>query len=309
MRYFVLSYGRPQLQITLKSMPESVLQHIELMIVPAEYEAYRDNGLSQKLKAIHAWPSYLDCVPKKRHWMAQNAKDNYILMDDDVNMYVWSKKENKFVPALREPKAFERHFLEGIPCQFDKFASVACANKFMADQYVRDNGLVKKNSVGFVVSGFRKGAAANVKVGRTFVYTDIDLPLQVYQDRGSSCQYYGIAYNHASNKALEATGTSTYRSEFVKMDSAVRMAMLYPGIVTGASQNNNKGGGWTLQKYFSRVNKGVSDAAIQKSRDFVKELCKSHGLKRPPRPFAWDFKMPREKILDTYTRLWEEAKK
>jgi hypothetical protein len=306
MRYFVLSYNRPDLQITLQSMPPDLLSQIELMVVPKEYKQYKRGWYASKVKAIHTWPDYVDCVPKKRHWIAQNAKDDYILIDDDVNLYVWSRKRDKFVRALDLPKRFAYEFMEGLPSQFETYASVAAANKFMADPFVRQHGLVKDDSVGFVMSGFAKGTTKKVQMGCTFVYTDIDLPLQVFQEHKTSCIYYGLCYNHSGVKALQNTGTSTYRSDFLKLDSAIRMAVLYQGIITGAKWNNNKGGGVTLQKWFNRVKTGVTAAHVNKTQEWLRTICAEHGLRSCPDFYRYDMETPKDYIFQKYEELWEE---
>ncbi len=305
MRYFVLSLGRPNLQITLQSLPPECLAQIELMVVPSEYKLYKRGWYASKVKAIHQWPSYVDCVPKKRHWIAQHAKDDYVLIDDDVNLYVWSKKKDKFVRSLELPNKFTHEFMEGLPSQFENYASVAAANKFMADPYVRKCGFVKEDSVGFVLSGFAKNTTKHVQMGHTFVYTDIDLPLQVYKKHETSAIYYGLCYNHSGAKALENTGTSTYRSDFLKLDSAIRMAVRYKGIVTGAKWNNNKGGGVTLEKWMRRVKSGVTDAHIEKTEFWLDSMCTEHGLRSVPNKYQYNMDTPKEEIIQTYQDLWD----
>lgn len=308
MRYIVLSYGRPDLQITLQSLPEKLLKHVELFVVPSEYKQYKKGWYASKVKKIECWPDHIDCAPKKRKWAAQNINEDYALFDDDVNLYVWSNKQSKYVKPEVLPKKFEREFLEEWPSLYSEYAGLSLATKFMADPFVREHGLIKENTVGFVVSGFRKGLAKNIQFNRTFAFTDIALPLQVFQNTKKSAIYYGLCYNHSAVKGLETTGMSSYRSDFVKMDSALKMAQLFPGIVTGAKETGNKGGGVTLQKFFSRVISGVTEGHRAKSQEYIDSVCKEHGLRKPPKIFEYDDYMPRQEIIHEFKRNWNRVK-
>ena len=91
MRYIIPSYGRSHLQKTLQNVPPDFLPHIELFVVPSEYKKYRKEWYGRKLKSIEVWPDHLDMIPKKRKWLAKNVNDNYMMLDDDLSLPVWSK--------------------------------------------------------------------------------------------------------------------------------------------------------------------------------------------------------------------------
>lgn len=310
MKYLVLSYGRPDLQITLKSLPEKYLKLIDLMVVPSEYRQYRKGWYADKVNSIECWPAHIDCVPKKRKWAAQNIKDDYMLIDDDISLYVWSKKQNKFVRPEDEPKRFDRELTERIPELFTKYPGVSLANKFMADPWVRENGLFNKNTLGFVCSGFAKNAPRDeIKYNRVFAFTDISLPLQMWQKTGKSLVYYGLCYNHAARKELLTTGMSTYRDDFVKVDSAIKMARMFPGIVTGFKKTNAVGGGYTLTKFFSRVTKGVSQANNEATQTFLESMLEKYNLRKLPKLFEYEDEMPRAEIIKLFKANWKAVRK
>lgn len=308
MRYIIPSYGRPDLQITLKSLPEKYLKTVDLMVVPSEYKAYKKGWYADKVRSIECWPSHIDCVPKKRKWAAENFKEDYMLIDDDIQLYVWSKKQDKFVRPDVEPMRFEREWAERIPSLFRKYAGVSLGNKFMADPWVRENGLFKRNNLGFVFSGFAKDAPRDkIKYNRVFAFTDISLPLQMWQLTGKSLVYYGLCYNHASRRELMTTGMSTYRDDFVKVDSAIKMARMFPGIVTGYKKTNAAGGGYTLTKFFSRVKDGPSPANLKATSVFLEEMLIKHKLKRLPKMFEYEDEMPRAEIIKLFKSNWKKA--
>jgi hypothetical protein len=307
-RYIVISYGRPEVQLTLQNLPPKLLPLVELMVVPSEYRAYRRGWYADKVKSIECWPDYIDCVPKKRKWAAQNIDDDYVLIDDDLSLYVWSPRENKFVRPEASLKRFEREFTEGLPSMFAKYPGVSLGNKFMADPWVRENGLEKSDNIGFVVSGFAQGAAKDILFNRVFAFTDISLPLQVYQNTGKSVVYYGLCYNHASHRSLATTGMGTYRDDFVKIDSAIKMARMFPGIVTGVKKTNAKGGGATLTKFFSRVKRGVSEKNLEATQDFLDRMKERYRLRKLPKLFEYDDHMPRAEIIQTFKDNWKRAR-
>lgn len=309
MKYVVLSYGRPDLQITLKSIPEKYLGMIDLMVVPSEYKAYKKGWYADKVNSIECWPSHIDCVPKKRKWAALNFDDDYMLIDDDIQLYVWSKKQDKFVRPDVEPKRFDREWTERIPELYSKYPCVSLGNKFMADPWVRENGLYNRNSLGFVCSGFAADAPKQeIKYNRVFAFTDISLPLQMWQLTQKTLVYYGLCYNHAARKELLTTGMSTYRDDFVKVDSAIKMARMFPGIVTGFKKSNAAGGGYTLTKFFSRVANGPSDANIAATQKFLDEMKVKYKLRKLPKLFEYEDEMPRADIIKLFKSNWKKAK-
>jgi hypothetical protein len=309
MKYAVLSYGRPEVQLTLQNIPASLLHTVELWVTPKEYTAYKAGWYASKVKSINCWPTYIDCAPKKRKWAALNFNEDYMLIDDDLSLYVWSKKHDKFVKPELSPKRFEREWLEEIPSLFSTFPGVSLGNKFMADPYVRENGVMKPNNVGFCFSGFAKDSPKDkLLYNRVFAFTDISLPLQMFQRTGKSLIYYGLCYNHASHPTLATSGMSSYRDDFVIIDSAIKMGQLFPGIVTGLKNTGNKGGGATLTKFFSRVKKKVSDNNLKATEKWLEEMKAYYGLSRLPKLFEYDDHMPRADIIELFQWHWKRAK-
>lgn len=309
MRFIVLSYGRPEVQLTLQNLPADLLNTVELWVVPSEYHLYKKQWYSSKVKAIECWPAHIDCAPKKRKYAALNFHEDYMLMDDDLSLYVWSKKADKYVKPDVLPKKFQREWTETLPELFGKYAGVSLANKFMADPYVREHGLLKEHNIGYCVSGFAKKAPRQkLLYNRVFAFTDISLPLQMYQQTGNSLIYYGLCYNHAKHKILETTGMSAYRDDFVKLDSAMKMAQLFPGIVTGMKHTGNHGGGVTLTKFFSRVKKGVTDSNKGASEAFLSQMMEQHQLRKLPKLFEYEDEMPRAEIIELFKKNWQRVK-
>jgi hypothetical protein len=309
MRYIIPSFGRSDLQITLQSLPPKLLPHIELFVVPSEVKAYRKGWYASKVKSIQVWPEYVDCMPKKRKWLALNAGDDFMMLDDDLMLYTWTK-DKRYAKAVDEEKLFTRRFTESLPALYDAGnAMVSCPMKYFADTYVKANGLYKNEDVGYVFTGFAKGKAKHVEFNKVFSFTDMSVPMQVLQQHKQAVTYYGMCFAQSSAKALATTGMSTYRTDFVKLDSALKMLQLFEGVVTGFRKTKvDNGGGISLEKRVSRLLTGVTDAHVAKSQASVAAVCKLYGLRKPPRIFQYPDDMPRDEIIHTFQRNWDKVK-
>jgi hypothetical protein len=298
------------MQITLQSLPPKLLPHVELFVVPSEVKAYRKGWYASKVKAINVWPEYVDCMPKKRKWLALNAGSDFMMMDDDLLLYNWIKDTQRYGKAIDNEKQFTKRFLETLPSLYDAGNSmVSVPMKFMADMHVKANGLYKNEDVGFVFTGFGKGKAKYVDFNKVFSFTDMSVPMQVLHRHHTSITYYGICFSQSSAKALATTGMSTYRTDFVKLDSALKMLQLFPGVVTGFRKTKvDNGGGISLEKRVSRLISGVNDIHIAKSQASVDAVCKLHGLSKPPKIFQYTDDMPRDEIIRTFQRNWDKVK-
>jgi hypothetical protein len=307
MRYIIPSLGRPDFQVTLNSLPEHLLKYVELFVIEDEYKQYKKQSYASKLKAINVWPKHIDCMPKKRKWLAQNIKDDYVMMDDDLNLYSWVG--NRYVPAKKDVNRFTKRFMETFPALYEDYKAVGIPMKFFADQQVKANGLYKYNDVGFVFNGFAKGAAANVRFNQVFAFTDMAIPFQVLRKYKSSITYYGMCFSQSSARVLSTTGMSSYRTDFVKLDSALKMCQLYAGVVTGFKETKvDNGGGISLQKRVSRLIDGCTLDHVEKSHYFVHQFCQEHELSEPPDIFQYEDEMPRADIIAQFQTNWNRVK-
>ena len=304
MRYIIPSLGRPDLQITLKSLPPKLLKHVELFVVKSEYKAYKSQDYASKVKAINVWPSHIDCMPKKRKWLALNAGSDFIMMDDDLGLYTWTGE--RYVKAIDAEAKFTKRFLEVLPGLYDRYYMVSCPMKYFADTHVKANGLYKYDDVGYVFTGFAKGAANRVDFNKVFSFTDMSVPMQVLKRHQASVTFYGICFAQSSAKALSTTGMSTYRTDFVKLDSALKMVQLFPGVVTGFRTTKvDNGGGISLEKRVSRLLDGTKPHHVEKSEAFVKQFCAEHNLIKPPKIFQYPDDMPRDEIIRQFQANWD----
>lgn len=308
MRYVIPSLGRPSTQKTLESLPPDLLSQIELMVIPSEYNEYKKQWYSSKVKSIDCWPAHIDMMPKKRKWLAQNMADDFLMMDDDLLLYAWNLKTLRYDRALQVPKSFTRRFMDTLPAYFESNALVSVPMKFMSDMFVKDKGLERKD-IGFVMTGMRKDSASKVEFNTVFAFTDVSVPLQIYREHKTAMVYYGLCFAQSQSKENATTGMSSYRTSFIKADSALKMLQLFPGIITDFYKTKDQmGGGIGLSKRSSRVIKGCTKDALAKNRASLEKWLLHYKLSTAPIRFQYEDEMPRDEIIEQMKLNWKAAK-
>jgi len=314
MRYFMMSRGRPSKQYTLQSLTPEVLSQIELMVVEDELKAYKAEWYSGKVKSITPWPKEVDFSAKKRKWFGENAGDDYVVFDDDVTVFVWSTSRGTYVKSRDVPNLFNRRLLEEVPELFKRYNGVSMANKFMANPHVKSrlekfgaDGLEDSGRIGYTISGFSKKTPRHLKFNGVFCYTDMYLPLQALEKFQNSVVYYGVSYGHHNSQFLESTGI-TYRTHQLLVDSVLKLAQRFPGVVLGYRMTGQDEDRMTLIKRDRRLVTGVTDAHKKATESWIKQERTHQGLRRLPEWFDYDDEMPMEEIISTIKRNWKAAK-
>jgi hypothetical protein len=311
--YIVSSYGRADKIRTFETIPASCLSQIELWVRPEEKKMYSKQWYASKVKALKTWEPEIDCIAKKRKWLGNEYGKNFTLIDDDLSMYVWHPKLSKYVPAMTQERRFEREFLERFPVLFDKHHSVSLPMKLFSDQKARElldskGDLVSHNQLGYVFSGYRKKALHDLN-HKVYVFTDLSLSIQQFQRSKSSVVYYGMCFQQSSAKALATSGMGSYRSDFIKVDAALKMMKIYPGIITGFKTNKEtNGGGISIIKRMQRLINGVTDKHKDETMTNLDDLLVEHGLRKVPKRFEVEYDVPRADIEAQIKTNWKAAK-
>lgn len=312
MNYIISSYGRPEHQKTLESLPAQCLSQVELWVRPEELKLYKKQWYSSKVKTIRVWEPEIDCIAKKRKYLGDEYRKTYTLIDDDLTLYVWDPKLQKYVRAVDSEKRFIREFTHKFPSLFDDYQSASIPMKLFSDQrakQLQDVNLVAEHQIGYVFSGYKKNAMRNLS-HKVFVFTDLSLSLQQYQKTRSSVVYYGMCFQQSSAKVLATTGVGTYRSDFVKTDAALKMMKLYPGIVVDFKPNKEEnGGGISIVKRLARIRKGITQSHKDESKANLRLKLKENGLKRTPARFEIEYDVSRDEIIEQLKRNWKDATK
>lgn len=313
MNYIISSLGRAERMITLESMPARCLQHITLMVRPEELKIYKNQWYSSKVRRISTWPEEVDCIAKKRKWLGEELGASFTLIDDDLSMYVFDRKLSKFVLASNKPKTFIKEFEETFPALFDHHKSVSLPMKLFSDQAATNllkvqGDLVKNNQLGYVFSGYQRGALSGLN-HNVFVFTDLNVSLQQFMRSGSSVVYYGMCFQQSGAKFLQSSGMSLYRSDLIKLDSALKMMKLYPGIITNFKANSEaNGGGVSVSKQVRRVGR-VTEAHLKTAAQTLKGKLAEYGLTKVPKIFTIEYDIPRAKLEAVINKNWKKVQK
>jgi hypothetical protein len=305
MRYVMLSYQRPTLCFSLKNLPDECINEIELFVVPSEYDQYKAQPYASKLKSITAWEPNIDMTSKKRKWFCENIKEPFIMLDDDLQFHVW--KEGKYHSALSEPTLFSKRFFNTLPSLFDKYSTVGLASKFMADPHVKAHGLLKEGALPTNVFGFTPSVASKFDHNWCVAYIDMSLLIQsAVLSKRNTVTYYGLAYSHSGSKELKTTGMN-YRDPIVMLDTVIRFARKFPGIVTGYRMTSKEKDRWLMIKRPSRCGEAISPEHRQSSISFVREELSRLGMSRLPTQKVFSDFSSREEIINSIHNSWKES--
>jgi len=297
---FILSRDRWDYSPTVDTMPAEAMTFVTVMVPKDQYKQYRASPNFKGL-TIECWPDYVDCVPKKRRYLYEKVKGAYMVIDDDLGIQVWSSRDQKYVPANSKPTLF----MSKLDRMWDRLdtadiGTVGATNTFMASKRIKENGgqTVWPGLVPFCFAGF--GADRPKIKWRTFFFTDIAMPMQIMKQGGTSVTDFSIAYSMRNNKKLQTTGTSVYRDEATIKYSALALAKTVPGHVFGLKDTGNNGGGWSLQKTFTRPN-------LSRSNQWISGFLDQEGLTHVPRTVDLTLKTPMAELFANYKESWEQA--
>lgn len=299
MKIYVLSRDRWDYSPTMTTLPKIVRQQMTVMVPPDQYKQYKKSELFADCKHIVAWPSYVDCVPKKRRFLYEKVDGDHMVVDDDLGFLLWNGE--RFVPATDHPKVALKRFER----MFDMLGTrtmVGGASTFMTSKKIKEHGTtVFEQTAPFCCVAY---SADRPKLKwYPFFYTDVSMPLQlsaVHEKRIAT--YAGLAFNFRTNKKLATTGTSTYRDHDITLYSALALARLVPGHVFDLKVSNNKTGGVAMYKSFTTRNDKRSEA-------FITRFMQEHKLTKYPEQVSLDLKTPREELFAQYRASWKKARR
>ncbi len=299
MKLVVLSRGRHDYAPTIESMPKDLLGDVQVWVPKNEYKDYKRSPIFKGLD-IECWPTYVDCIPKKRRYLYENLIGSYMALDDDLKLMVWDNKKKNFSPALDDPEKFQRGLDLSCAHLNSGYTNVGIANTFMTSMKINDKKTFEFNDVPFCFAGFsedRPKIAFN-----TFFFTDIAMPMQIMKAKRKVLTTAYCAYSMRSNKKLASTGTTPYRTPEVIKYSALSLAQQMRGHVTGLKETGNLGGGWSLKKTFQKPN-------LDRANAFLREFAAQEGLKALPPLVDLDLRIPMDELFRIYRMNWEAAKK
>jgi hypothetical protein len=298
MKLIIISRDRHDYSPTVESLPKILKDKVEVWVPKDQYKQYKKSPIFEG-HPLTVWPSFVDCVPKKRRFLYENVDDHYMVIDDDLKLSSWHPTDRRYIDAKANPKLFLKG-LEHSFSLFDSHTNVGITNTFMASMKIKATGELHHSGIPFCFAGFSK---KRPKLEfKTFFFTDIAMPMQLLDQGLKTCTDARIAYSMRSNKKLSSTGTSPYRSEFLIRYSALALALQMPGYIFGLRHTGNNGGGWSLKKTFLRPN-------IERSKAFIREFCIGEGMRRPPKLVDLRLKTPFPDLVAEFSRSWDDVRK
>lgn len=314
MRILILSAGRPDYQLTLASIPESLHSKIEVFVPKSEYKEYKRSPFLSKVGAIHAWPQHVDCVPRKRAWVMRNVNEPHLLLDDDLTIQAWDSRKHELLgtDTKRGFELLKYHLFETIPENLKHYDYLGLGGRFMYQQKVLkadERGMIGGEVPVCAVGKTQSAKKFGVKF-TTFFFTDVSIPMQMKARGHKVGTFYGLIYSQRANQKLAKTGTSPYRSDPVVKYSAMSMARMFKGSVFGLKSSGESGGGWTLLKRMVDLgSKDPTEAAVQKAKHWIKTFCTEERLKALPPLVNICTDISREELYDLYAQNWKQAQR
>lgn len=293
--------------VTLESLPESCLPFIDLYVMESEYKEYSSQWYASKVRKIHPLPAIMDCLSKKKKLFYQTIKGPYILIDDDLFLFSWSVKEQRFVKAKEAPKPFTSRFLGELPELLELFNMVSCAQRSMSTTTAAKKSKVSVNRIGSAMAGYAATRPQDIWFNKILFTLDQPIPLQNFQRTKSSCEYTGLAFNQSWAKALSTSGTAAQRNLFLTMNDALKCVQLFPGVVTDFVGNNGIKGDLALHRKPSRIPRGVKPEHVAASEAFVSEFVNHNGLKHAPKIFDYEDLQPFADIVHQVEVNWKRS--
>lgn len=297
-----------------------MISKITLTVVPSEYKAHKKEWYASKVKELVAYPEGVDCIAKKRKWLAHNsAGSKFYIIDDDVEFLVWSSKADNHLCAKDHPKGFallQDYLLEGLPEVFDKDRAVATfSGRFMAKMTLRDKGPIS-NSVGYCAVMYRKSDAVKMEYNRMMFYNDADLVMQSLVMTGKKpVQHLGVIIQKRNTKKFDGTGADVYRNDVLVNDSLTRIVRYQRGRVYGRKPPNDH----SLQNRlslsyqnaykWSSLSKSRQAELIERSRLGVEEMLEGFKLEALPPLFTFEYEEPRQEIINRITSDWKRLQR
>lgn len=293
--------------VTLESLPAACLKPVDLYVMADEYQQYRGQWYGGLVRKIHKFPETMDCLSKKKKHFYQEIDGPYMLIDDDLFLFAWSVKEQRFVKAKESERLFTRRFLEELPEVFDSFNMVSCVQRSMAGSAAARKGWIAENRLGSAMAGYAANRPQDVWFNKILFTLDQPLPIQNFQRTKSSVEYLGIAFNQSWAKVLSTSGTAAQRSAFLAMNDALKCVQLFPGIVTDFVKNHSIKGDLALHRKPSRIPRGVRPDHEAESTDFVRRFLAHNGLRRAPKIFDYEDLQPFKDIVNQVETNWVKA--
>lgn len=220
MRIYIPTRGRVDRQVTLRSLPKTLLERTYLVAPKEEVKA---------LKAIHpnvlVQPSNISNIAEKRHWiLKQHEGDKLMMIDDDCAFY--ARGEKGLLKEYATDKILVKLF-KWVEKSLDAYAHVGISSR-MGNNHVEED-LVKNTRMMHALAYHVPTLLENVKFKRVLVREDFDYTLQLLRKGYENVVRYDVCVAPGSYGAIG--GCSDERTVELSDEQAEKLASLHPGLV------------------------------------------------------------------------------
>ena len=222
MHIIIPSHLRAENQITLKSIPKSLLDKTTIVVRRNQRYDYKKNIKTCKVVSI---PNEINFISGKRQWILENFKPHVCMLDDDMNFFkrnengkLRNASENDMVDVFN---LLEKWLNEGL-------IHVGVSSRF-GNNRIAEDFFENCRMSNFYAFNSQKICELGVRFDRLPVMEDFDLTLQLLEKGYKNRVTYQYAWGQA--KSGMKGGCSEYRDFLMQRKTAMKLALLHPGIV------------------------------------------------------------------------------
>jgi len=232
LQVFVPSRSRWQRSLTLEAL-KGKWPSVALVVPAAQAGQYKALAASTGARLL---PCPAQGIARTREWIGQQAKDRFIMLDDDLRFYYRKSFED---PSLHQ---FNKHDMAGmltfVSRLLDYYAHVAVSARGGNNQLKGFPTVTNKRPLR--VLAYRKKEFLKAQHGRVQIMEDFDVTLQLIGMGYQNCVIVQYAQDQPMTQA--PGGCSDYRTQALHETNVRRMAKLHPGIVKLREKANKTGG-------------------------------------------------------------------
>jgi hypothetical protein len=220
----ILTRGRVDKQITLSSIPDSLLPNTYIVCPASEVEAHVYKG-----RQCIAQPDHVRGISAKRQWLIENAKELFgetklFMLDDDLSFNVriaGTVKLRKFNHKEELREAFEHLY-----AMLDLYALVGVSTRQGNNNEPADYA---ENTRILRFFGMDTAKVGDAKFGRVELMEDYDFQLQLLRAGKKNYVLYKFCQDQPASGSVG--GCSDYRTKELQELSAHKLKELHPEFV------------------------------------------------------------------------------
>lgn len=228
MEVFVPSRSRPDRSLTLEAV-EGKWEHVRLVVPAKQMQAYIPLARRHKVKLMGC---PVDGIARTRQWIGQQARDRFLMLDDDLRFYRRASYED--VTLHKFGRYDMQNMLTFTSRLLTDFAHVAISARGGNNQLKGFPTVYNKRPLRALA--YRKREFLACVHGRVQIMEDFDITLQLIGKGYENA----VIVQYAQDQIVTQMpgGCSDYRTLDMHNTNVIRMAKLHPGVVKVVEKEN-----------------------------------------------------------------------